>query len=224
MNYHYKLWSEASTDYASVLLRSFRRPSPISCYHITRLSIRIYHENRKTSSRQFLILFLFCLFFMDNFTFSCLSRFNNNVLSLWFRDTRLLTVIELHYRYSLLINLSFNWCFFFVLFQYLIQSFSCFDRYWRFNIMSFVRVKRRHNEDPFNSILISHKKLKTVDAGFSRDCVFQFAATIKDEVSFRTAHYIISWFDGLLWFLLIYQKTISSAITELMFDTLIPIT
>jgi len=49
--------------------------------------------------------------------------------------------------------------------------------------MAFVRVKRRHNEDPFNSIVVSHKKLKTVGTDFSRDCVFQFAATLKDEVS-----------------------------------------
>ncbi|XP_026812217.1 probable RNA polymerase II nuclear localization protein SLC7A6OS [Rhopalosiphum maidis] len=47
--------------------------------------------------------------------------------------------------------------------------------------MAFVRVKRRHNEDPFNSIVVSHKKLKTVGTDFSRDCVFQFAATLKDE-------------------------------------------
>lgn len=49
--------------------------------------------------------------------------------------------------------------------------------------MEFVRVKRRYNEDPFNSIVVSHKKLKTVGADLSKDCVFQFAATIKDEVS-----------------------------------------
>lgn len=49
--------------------------------------------------------------------------------------------------------------------------------------MAFVRVKRRHNEDPFNSIVVSHKKLKTVGTDFSRDCVFQFAGTLKDEVS-----------------------------------------
>lgn len=49
--------------------------------------------------------------------------------------------------------------------------------------MAFVRVKRRHDEDPFNSIIVSHKKLKTAGIDFSRDCVFQFAATIKDEVS-----------------------------------------
>ncbi|KAF0753640.1 Uncharacterized protein FWK35_00017586 [Aphis craccivora] len=47
--------------------------------------------------------------------------------------------------------------------------------------MAFVRVKRRHNEDPFNSIVVSHKKLKTVGTDFSRDCVFQFAGTLKDE-------------------------------------------
>ncbi|XP_060869685.1 probable RNA polymerase II nuclear localization protein SLC7A6OS [Metopolophium dirhodum] len=47
--------------------------------------------------------------------------------------------------------------------------------------MSFVRVKRRHNEDPFNSIVVSHKKLKTIGTEFRRDCVFQFAATLKDE-------------------------------------------
>ncbi|CAH1711418.1 probable RNA polymerase II nuclear localization protein SLC7A6OS [Aphis gossypii] len=47
--------------------------------------------------------------------------------------------------------------------------------------MAFVRVKRRHNEDPFNSIVVSHKKLKTVGTDFSRDSVFQFAGTLKDE-------------------------------------------
>ncbi|VVC33801.1 Transcription factor Iwr1 [Cinara cedri] len=47
--------------------------------------------------------------------------------------------------------------------------------------MEFVRVKRRHDEDPFNSIVVSHKKLKTNGSSFSTDCVFQFAATIKDE-------------------------------------------
>jgi len=52
--------------------------------------------------------------------------------------------------------------------------------------MSFVRVKRRHNEDPFNSIVVSHKKLKTIGTEFSRDCVFQFAATLKNEVIFHT--------------------------------------
>lgn len=49
--------------------------------------------------------------------------------------------------------------------------------------MAFVRVKRRHDEDPYNSIIVSHKKLKSVCSDFSVDCVFQFAATIKDEVS-----------------------------------------
>lgn len=49
--------------------------------------------------------------------------------------------------------------------------------------MEFVRVKRRYDEDPFNSIVVSHKKLKTIGADLSKDCVFQFAATIKDEVS-----------------------------------------
>ncbi|CAI6373214.1 unnamed protein product [Macrosiphum euphorbiae] len=47
--------------------------------------------------------------------------------------------------------------------------------------MSFVRVKRHHNEDLFNSIVVSHKKLKTIGTEFSRDCVFQFAATLKDK-------------------------------------------
>jgi len=50
--------------------------------------------------------------------------------------------------------------------------------------MAFVRVKRRHNEDPYDSIVVSHKKLKTIGAELNRDCVFQFAATLKDEVSF----------------------------------------
>jgi len=50
--------------------------------------------------------------------------------------------------------------------------------------MAFVRVKRRHDEDPFNSIVVSHKKLKAIGNDFSSNSVFQFAATIKDEVSF----------------------------------------
>ncbi|XP_050420989.1 probable RNA polymerase II nuclear localization protein SLC7A6OS [Adelges cooleyi] len=45
--------------------------------------------------------------------------------------------------------------------------------------MALVRVKRRHNEDPFNSVVISHKKLKTNGAQ-NCDCVFQFAGTVKD--------------------------------------------
>lgn len=49
--------------------------------------------------------------------------------------------------------------------------------------MAFVRVKRRYDEDPFNSIVVSHKKLKSLGTSSSEDCVFQFAATIKDEVS-----------------------------------------
>lgn len=49
--------------------------------------------------------------------------------------------------------------------------------------MSFVRVKRRYDEDPFNSIVVSHKKLKSFGTHSSKDYVFQFAATIKDEVS-----------------------------------------
>lgn len=44
--------------------------------------------------------------------------------------------------------------------------------------MAFVRVKRRHDEDPYNSIVVSHKKPKSVGS------VFQFAATLKYEVSF----------------------------------------
>jgi len=47
--------------------------------------------------------------------------------------------------------------------------------------MAFVRVKRRHDEDPFNSIVVSHKKLKAIGTDFSSNSVFQFAATIKDE-------------------------------------------
>ncbi|XP_025200737.1 probable RNA polymerase II nuclear localization protein SLC7A6OS [Melanaphis sacchari] len=47
--------------------------------------------------------------------------------------------------------------------------------------MAFVRVKRRYNEDPFNSIVVSHKKLKTIDTDSSRDCIFQFAATLTHE-------------------------------------------
>lgn len=47
--------------------------------------------------------------------------------------------------------------------------------------MAFVRVKRRHDEDPFNSIVVSHKKLKNIGTDFSKDCVFQFAATLKDK-------------------------------------------
>ncbi|KAL5245027.1 hypothetical protein ACI65C_012437 [Semiaphis heraclei] len=47
--------------------------------------------------------------------------------------------------------------------------------------MAFVRVKRRHNEDPYDSIVVSHKKLKTIGTELNRDCVFQFAATLKDE-------------------------------------------
>lgn len=50
--------------------------------------------------------------------------------------------------------------------------------------MAFVRVKRRYDEDPFNSIVISHKKQKTIGTDFSKDRVFQFAATIKNEVSY----------------------------------------
>lgn len=49
--------------------------------------------------------------------------------------------------------------------------------------MAFVRVKRRYDEDPFNSIVVSHKKLKSIGTDLTLDCVFQFAATIKDEVS-----------------------------------------
>lgn len=51
--------------------------------------------------------------------------------------------------------------------------------------MAFVRVKRRHDEDPYNSIVVSHKKLKSICSDFSVDCVFQFAATVRDEVSYR---------------------------------------
>ncbi|XP_050525186.1 uncharacterized protein LOC126896440 [Daktulosphaira vitifoliae] len=46
--------------------------------------------------------------------------------------------------------------------------------------MSIVRVKRRHDEDPFNSVVISHKKLKIVGNCSTYDCVFKFAGTIKD--------------------------------------------
>jgi len=49
--------------------------------------------------------------------------------------------------------------------------------------MAFVRVKRRYDEDPFNSIVVSHKKLKTTGTNVSKDCVFQFATTLKTEVS-----------------------------------------
>lgn len=49
--------------------------------------------------------------------------------------------------------------------------------------MEFVRVKRRYDEDPFNSIVVSHKKLKSIGTDSSEDCVFQFAATIKNEVN-----------------------------------------
>lgn len=52
--------------------------------------------------------------------------------------------------------------------------------------MAFVRVKRRHDEDPFNSIVVSHKKLKAMGTGHNKDCVFQFAATVTNEVSFKS--------------------------------------
>lgn len=66
---------------------------------------------------------------------------------------------------------------------------SCTRLYFiRFGIilqtMAFVRVKRRHDEDPYNSIVVSHKKLKPIGTDSNRNCVFKFAATLKDEVSY----------------------------------------
>lgn len=49
--------------------------------------------------------------------------------------------------------------------------------------MSIVRVKRRLGEDPFNSVVISHKKFKTSGINSPCDCVFKFAGTVKDTVS-----------------------------------------